>query len=161
MGHEHDFWEPLRRAIVPKVGLVFAVLEDLLSGTYYENTEQRRKQFVGRAKMGEESFETVLHGAGYERNPVSWLKENRAGETEEGSWRKPVGDMQVHLILYDGECIPNADAGEVYLYAHWEYRWDTHPIKHLIGETVDCGEGVRRVQKMLQNQGVEYDFIQP
>lgn len=161
MGHEHDWLEPVRRRVVPRVGSLFALLEDLLGKKLYHSSEQRRRQFVGRVRMDEESFEQFLHDAGYERNPLAWLKQNTEREIEEGSWRHCRDEMQTHLILYDGENAPNAQSGELFLYAHDEYRWDVHPWKHLTGERVDADTGVRRVKKMLEESGIDYDYIQP
>jgi hypothetical protein len=138
------------------------LLEDFLGEEYYKVSEQRRNQFVGRIEMNEEEFEKLLHKADYERNPMAWLKRRaKTGELHEGSWRKTDGDMQTHLILYDGEQAPNAQTGELFIYAHYEYRWDTHPIKHFNGVDADAQTGVRRVRKMLQEKGINYEYIQP
>lgn len=160
MGHKHDWLEPLRRRLVPRIGKLFALLEEYLGEEYYHNSEQRRNQFVGRIEMSEGEFEELLHEYEYDRNPFAWLKSND-GEVEEGSWRYCDDEMQVHLVFYDGEYAPNANSGELFLYAHYEYRWDVHPLKHLSGENVDTNEGVQRVRKMLQDEGIAYDFVQP
>lgn len=147
--------------MVPPIGKFISLVEDLLGKQLYHNSQSRNEQFVGRIEMDEESFEQVLHDAGYERNPLAWLKENSSREIEEGSWRYCEGEMQTHLIFYDGENAPNAQTGELFLYAHDEYRWDVHPWKHLVGEDVSYNDGVQKARRMLQDEGIDYDFIQP
>jgi len=162
VGHRQDYWERIRRFILPKVGVFFAALEDFIGDEYYHVSEQRRNQFVGRIEMDEESFEKILDDWGYERNPLAWLKTRaKTGEVEEGSWRKTDGPMQVHLVLYDGKHAPNANTGELFIYAHYEYRWDEHPIKHFNGVDVDTQTGVQRVRKLLQEEGINYEYVQP
>lgn len=162
MGHRQDYWEPIRTRLLPAVGAVFSVIEDISGDKYYHVSEQRRNQFVGRIEMGEEQFEQVLHRNGYERNPLAWLKKRRStGEIEEGSWRKRDGEKQTHLVLYDGDSVPHGDSGCLYLYAHYEYAWDAHPIKHLRSVNLSTEEGVNRVRRMLQDEGINYEFVQP
>jgi len=161
VGHKQDWLESLRRRVVPTIGKFISLLEDLLGKQLYHNSQSRNNQFVGRIEMNEEEFERVLDNAGYERNPLAWLKRNSEREIEEGSWRSLDEKMQTHLIFYDGEKAPNANTGELFIYAHYEYRWDVHPWKHLVGEDVSYKDGVEEVRKMLQDEGINYDFIQP
>lgn len=147
--------------MVPPIGKFLSLVEDLLGKELYHNSQSRNEQFVGRIQIDEEAFEKVLHDAGYERNPLAWLKENSSHEIEEESWRYCDNEMQTHLIFYDGEKAPNANTGELFIYAHDEYRWDIHPWKHLVGENVSYSDGVKEVRRMLQDEGINYDFIQP
>lgn len=151
----------MRRRIAPKIGTVVSLLEDITGGNYYHNKEHRRNQLVGRVEMDEGEFEKVLHRNGYTRNPAAWLKQHTSGEIEEGSWRKKDGNMQVHLIFYDGEHIADANTGELFLYAHWEYAWDERPWKHLVGEDAEAAAGVTRVRTLLQEEGIDYEYVQP
>jgi len=159
--HETDWIESVRRTVIPIIGMAVSLLEEVLRGTYYKNKEQREKQFVAQVEQGVEEFEAALHEMGYHRNPLAWIKERELSEIEESSWRKTTDCRQVHLVCYDGEKAPNASSGETYIYAHEEYRWDRHPYWHLIGKDVEYKDAVIDVQKDLQEEGIEYNFVQP
>jgi len=166
MGHKQDWWERVRATVIPKIGLVTQLIEDVTGSYYYVRTETHNNQFVGRVPMNEEKFEKELHEMGFDRNPLSSLKTlGSTGESEEGSWRK-VGfedapAFQLHVILYDGEPINNAEVDVTYVYAHWELRWDTNPIKHYRGVDANGPEGVRRMKRLLDENGIGYEPIRP
>jgi hypothetical protein len=165
MGHKHDYWERLRGWLIPKLGIFAQFLEDVTGDRYYVESKTHNNQFVGRVDMGEEEFEKELHDMGFERNPLAAWKHIDTGENEEGSFRK-VGyenhpDMQLHVILYDGDKM--AECGEcVYVYAHWELRWDVDPIGHYRGGGEwNPAEGVRRMKDLLDQNGIEYTLERP
>lgn len=166
MGHKKDWIERFRRWIIPKLGILALIAEEVTGENYYVQYDLRNKEFVGRVSMDEEEFEKFLHEQGFSRNPLSALKRlARTSEVEEGSWRL-VGfddypDRQLHIILYDGSAVSDADTGYTYIYAHWEYRWDTNPKKHYRGVDYDEKEGVLRMRRILESNGVQYDFVQP
>jgi len=165
MGHKQDWWEGLRKKVVPKFGLITQLLEDVTGHHFYVKSETHNNQFVGRVQMNEEEFEKTLHDMGFDRNPLSSLKSLGEGEVREGSWRK-VGfddapEMQLHVVLYDGEPIDNAQVDVTYVYAHWELQWDLHPWAHYRGKRVNGPEGVRRMKRLLDEQGVGYEPIRP
>lgn len=164
MGHEHDYWEGLRRYIIPPLGKLTNFLNEIFNTEMYVETRARNNQFVGRVNMYEEQFEQKLHEWGFERNPVAGLKTSLSGEVEEGSWRLVDDDnpeKQLHLIFYDGRNIPNARTGELFIYAHYEYRWDVHPIKHHRKKDVEEHRGVMDAREFLNDDGIPYEFIQP
>lgn len=166
MSHEHDYWEDVRRYIIPPFGAVAQAINDAIGVELYVHSQSRNHGFVGRVPMGEEAFEEYLHEWGFERNPLSSFKYRlQYSDVEEGSWRKigledsPVG--QIHVVLYDGSEINNAKNGECFVYAHWEYRWDIHPIKHYRATDVDSKRGVMYVRDLLDDSGIDYEYIQP
>lgn len=165
MGHKKDYWERARNWLIPKLGTVTQLLEDLTGSSFYVTARTSDRQFVGRVEMNEESFEERLHEMGFERNPLAALKRLRSSEVEEGSWRKVGYDeypnKQLHVIIYDGSDINDAQTGYTYIYAHWEYRWDTHPIKHYRGVDLSEDEGVRRMRALLNKNGIMYHCIEP
>lgn len=163
MGHTHDFWEPLRRIIIPKIGAIVQLYNDITGSAYYAETKTHGNQFVGRVAMSEDEFEKVLHDGGYERNPLSsWKRLATTDEEMEGSWRKVLDDdFQIHVVLYDGSKIHNANTGYTYIYAHKEYRWDVHPVKHYNGVKFNAGDGVRKVKDFLDQRGIPYDLYRP
>jgi len=167
LGHKSDFWERVRAYFLPKLGVVVQYVEDVTGGKYYVRSETHNKEFVGRVSYSEEEFEAFLDSTGFQRNPLSsWKRlESNPEEFEEASFRK-VGfekypDMQIHVILYDGSNIQNADSDYTYVYAHWEYRWDKHPIKHYYGEKKSSAKGVKKMKDILDQRGVAYEPIRP
>lgn len=164
--YKDDWWERLRLWAIPKLGLGVQLLEDVTGDEYYVTSETHNKQFVGRVNMGEEEFEKRLDEMGFERNPLASLKTLAStGEKEEGSWRKVGYDdypnKQLHVVLYDGDKIDTSPSNCVYVYAHWEYRWDTHPMKHYRGVDSSGSAGVRRMKNILDARGIVYKGIRP
>jgi hypothetical protein len=165
MAHKHDYWEGWRAWLIPKLGGIANWLSHVTGDHYYVEAEAHNSQFVGRVPMGEEEFEKELHDMGFERNPLAAWKHLDSGEEEEGSWRR-IGyedspKMQLHVILYDGSKIQNAETGYTYVYAHWELRWDVDPWGHYRGKNYDADEGVKRMKKLLDENGVNYEPIRP
>lgn len=149
MGHDQDFWEPLRNWFARPIGR-------LLTGVRKRKTGEA--QFVGYVEMKEGEFEEELHKMGFERNPLSYWKYIPGEGGEEGSWRKTDGDWQLHAILFDGhpEKSDEEEAGETYIYAHWEYRWDRHPLKHLRGKETSASKGVNQMRRELKLASINY-----
>lgn len=162
IGAEHDFWERLRRWILPKIGVIFQFLEDVTGKPFYATSKTHNRQFVGRVSMNEERFEKELEAMGFVRNPLASLKRLASTrEVEEGSWRRVNGDRQLHVILYDGEKIPDADSGYVYIYAHDEYRWDRYPVKHYLAKDFRPEAGVKEMKRLLDENGIDYKLLRP
>jgi hypothetical protein len=166
MGHEQDYWEGWRRFVIPKLGAIVQFLDELTRRELYVTSVSRNKEFVGAVQMGEEAFEKYLHKRGFERNPLASLKTiESTDEKEDGSWREinPDGEkeFQLHVTFYDGKKIQNSDSDTVYIYAHYEYRWDVAPIKHYKAIDMDRKRGVELMRKYLDEDGVNYKFEQP
>lgn len=165
MTHKHDYWEGWRAWLIPKLGSIVQLLEDFTGDEYYVEAETHNKQFVGRVPIGEEKFEKKLHDMGFHRNPLSAWKSLPNEEQEEGSFRK-IGyedepEMQLHLIIYDGKKVQNAETDETYLYAHYELRWDVDPIGHYRGHDYRAEEGVAMMKDLLDQNGIPYDLQRP
>jgi hypothetical protein len=165
----NDFFERLRRTVVPPLGTVVQFINELGGLDLYVTGSSRSNEFVGRVAMSEEAFEKELEVMGLTRNPLASLKKlPSTGEVEEGSFRWVPGpndsrdqSKQLHVIIYDGSDIPDADTGYTYVYSHWEYRWDTHPIKHYRAVDQDIEQGVEMMQNKLDAHGTEYDDVPP
>jgi hypothetical protein len=166
MSYRKDYWERIRKYVIPKLGEITQFIEDITGAYYYVKGETHNNQFVGRVPLGEESFEKELSEMGFERNPLaSWKRLASTGEQEEGSFRK-IGfdkhpDKQLHVVLYDGKKINNAEVDVTYVYAHLEYRWDTDPIKHYRSVEMSGPDGVRMMKKLLDENGIMYEPIRP
>lgn len=165
----HDFFERLRRTLIPKLGAVVHLADEMTHSDLYVEGETHHSQFVGRVAMSEEEFEDILTGLNFVRNPLAAFK-RRAGtrEHEEGSFRwlgtnhaDYRDDFQLHVILYDGSVVPNADTDETYVYAHWEYRWDVAPLKHYRAVEFQPQKGVAMMQTMLDAHDIPYDQTRP
>ena len=165
---QNSLFETIRRTFIPKLGALVALYNEYTNSSYYVEGETRDNQFVGRVPVGEQEFEKILDSMGFTRNPLASLKSLSTGEIEEGSFRwypseesELDSDYQLHCVIYDGSLIPDADTGETYVYAHWEYRWDVYPIRHYRGENFDAAMGVDLMQTMLYENYVEYDYQLP
>lgn len=143
MGHNHDFWEKLRTALARPIGAIVG------RGC----VKQSADQFVGYVEMGEEEFEKRLHEMDFHRNPLSFWKRVPKLGPEHGSWRKNDGEWQIHAVLYeksvDGEL-------RTYIYAHWEYRWDRRPIKHLLRNGLNSTKGVNEMRREMNLASINY-----
>jgi hypothetical protein len=163
MAHKQDWWEGLREWVIPKIGVLTQLLEDITGNNYYVKSSSDETEYVGTVPMGEEALEQELDKMGFQRNPLSALKStSRTGNEEEGSFRK-IGfehspDMQLHLILYGQKEKGEGESDEMYLYAHWEKRWDRHPIEHYRGVGKDDERGVTLTRGLLEEHGVEYSI---
>lgn len=161
----NDFFERLRSVIIPPLGAFVQSLNESYGFDLYVNGATRKRQFVGHVDMPEEEFETVLTDMGFQRNPLASLKHlaHKTNEHEEGSFRlvhedfdQIHPDYQLHVVLYDGSVLPDAETGVTYVYAHYEYRWDKYPIKHYRGVGMRVDAGVRMMRKLLTEEHIEY-----
>ncbi|AGM11364.1 hypothetical protein M199_gp034 [Halogranum tailed virus 1] len=169
LNSENDLLEWIRRTFIPPLGMLVSAYNESTGSKLYVQGPTTDNQFVGRVKMGEEDFEAELEEMGFERNPLASLKHLiGTREKEEGSfrWLAPEDseyrkDYQLHVILYDGSVIPDAETGETYVYAHWEYRWDVAPMKHYRAVNWKPVQGVQMMQTMLTENGIDYDYQLP
>lgn len=61
-------------------------------------------------------------------------------------------DRQLHVILF-------AQSPEtIDVYAHTEYNWLRHPIKHAQQIGIDRAEGARQMRRWLDERGLDYDY---
>lgn len=161
MAHEQDWWEGLREWIIPKIGVLTQLLEDITGNHYYVKSSSDETEYVGTIQKNEETLEKELDRMGFQRNPLASLKSvSKTGNEEEGSFRK-IGfenspDMQLHVILYGEKDKPEGKSDEMYMYAHWEKRWDRHPIEHYRGICKDDERGVKLARGLLEEYGVDY-----
>lgn len=143
MGHNQDFWEVLRTVLARPIGALV---------TGIRCTKDTPDRFVGYVEMPIEEFEEFLHRAGFERNPLSYWKKAPGLGDEDGTWRKTHGKWQLHAVLYTYLDHPD----RTYIYAHWELRWDRHPLKHLRGVDLDPTKGVNQMRSLLKRRSVLY-----
>lgn len=161
MSHRHDYWERIRSWFIPKLGALVQKFNESTGYNLYVEAGTTSDQFVGMVNMSEEELEKkFLHEAGYERNPLAaWKHLVGSGKREEGSFRliKEGSRKQVHIILFDAAKYAEADTSKTFIYAHYEYRWDTDPIKHYKGVDYSAEKGVNRARQDLRELGIEFE----
>lgn len=156
MGHRHDFWEKLRQWLVPR-------LSSIIPGGHCCERQTSMNQLVDTVALSEEELEVVLHSLEFVRNPLShWKRVGDHGETGSWAWRgavevdedgehsfdrDPLADGQIHIILFELD----GDSGTTAVYAHWEYSWLTHPIRHYRGDPLP-GNGQEYAAKILSKK---------
>lgn len=167
LDHKHDSIETIRSVLIPKVGLLVQFIEDVTGANLYVTGETSANQYAATVHMDEDEFERVLTDLGFERNPLASLKQRARmrSDREEGSFRK-VGytnhpRKQLHVLLYDGSKLANAENGVTYVYAHWEYRWDTDPIKHYRGKEIQVEKGVEEMRSLLRSRDIQFSVETP
>jgi len=76
------------------------------------------------------------------------------GARTAGSWvfrQSPVADRQLHVVLVE------ARRGRVDVYAHEEYNWLRHPIKHAKGVDLDRSGGPGRARRFIESSDLPTD----
>lgn len=162
MHANQNFWEPVRKYVWPRIhGLLTTI-----GG--YSVGQVSNDQYVGTIPHTEKQVEeTLSHRIGFTWNPVAALK-REDGEWSEGSWvfrdaddmvfwdgkakykHDFLTDKQLHVTLFDGE-----DGIDVY--AHFEYSWITHPVKHLNTVDMKIDLAVAMTTRRLEESGIRLD----
>jgi len=115
------------------------------------NLEKRLNEdsFVGTFHGTVSKFEESLVSMGFKRNPLAWIKFNQHGKTT-ASWarrKSPLAHKQLHVTLQSTH-----NGSKTRVYAHREYSWARHPIRHLQEKNVDYKGGSRRLRGILEGQ---------
>lgn len=177
LGHQDDFWEPLRGTVLPFVGHVLTRLGDHVGGDLYAESTTGRSQFVFLVDKHRERVERDLDAIGFERNPLAaWKTLAGTEHTEVGSWRwyddgetivEPTAaheqfiqthgtgqaDTQTHVVLYEID----GDESTTAVFAHHEAAWHIHPIIHYRGRFTDAVLGVNNTRALFrEHYGEDY-----
>lgn len=147
MAHKKDYWESIRKTFLKPLHKILSVY-----GLYAE-TYTGKAEYVGTVELGEEETETLLHALGFTRNWIAsyhkygWNTERY----ESGSFvkREPSDDTQLHAVTYS---IPS----ETHIFAHFEYNYLTHPIKHYKGEDFSPRKGAKEMKSSMESENIEY-----
>lgn len=149
--------QQLRHILIKRLGRPLAKRTD---GLYVEGVVDQR-EYVGLLDTDKQTATTLLQRAGFRPNYLSAYKTIRGTDTTEHSswaWRGTATDVtdvstyeydeqseyQVHVHLFEIDGRPNTTA----VFAHYEYNWKTHPLKHYRG-TPDDERGVTMAQTLL------------
>ena len=88
----------------------------------------RDTEYVGTVRQPLDEFTETLQKHGFEWDPLAWYHQPPVGSEPNGSWtyrRTLLADSQIHVIFI-------AHSPEyIDVFAHEEYNWLRHPIKHL------------------------------
>ncbi|MDS0258983.1 hypothetical protein NDI56_06205 [Haloarcula sp. S1CR25-12] len=113
-----------------------------------------RSGYAGTVELPRDELERELTRGGFAWGPVSWYHQPAVGSDPDGSWtfrRAPLSDRQLHVIL-----IARAP-DRIDVYAHWEYSWLRHPIKHARQLGIDREAGSATMRKWLDRRDVDYE----
>jgi hypothetical protein len=110
--------------------------------------------YVGTVSVPIAELEATLREVGFRWDPVSLYHYTLIGNSSDGSWvyrSSRLSDRQLHVVLFGKE----RDWTEIY--AHTEYSWIRHPLKHARQEDIRRSEGARTMRRILERCRVEYD----
>lgn len=141
-GPAADFWNYGRRLLLPLLNRLAR-----RRGLGYASYALGEDEFVGTVDASIDEVELALEDAGFERMPLSALKETPDGRVERGSWayrESPLAERQLHVMLFEA-------ADGVDLYAHDEFNafHPAHALKHYRGVDLDPDAGERQLREML------------
>lgn len=112
----------------------------------------RPAEYVGTVDMPMTELIAVLRSGGFTWGPFSWYHQPPVETDPNGSWtyrRSLFADRQLHVIL-------TAQAPEhITVYAHEEYNWLRHPIKHGEQVGIDREKGASEVRTWLEDRGLD------
>ena len=114
----------------------------------------RDAEYVGTIQQPLDEFTEMLEEHGFEWDPLAWYHQPPVGSEPNGSWafrRGWLADRQLHVILIAHS------ARYIDVFAHEEYNWLRHPIKHLQQAGIDREAGSSEVRRWLESNGVELD----
>lgn len=129
-------------------------LDRLVEAFAQPTTQVYPSGYVGTVRRPIAELERALRRGGFHWDPISMYHYTPTGRPSDGSWvyrPSPLADRQLHVVLFaEGD-----DRTEVY--AHDEYSWLRHPVKHAKHVDIRRSEGVDEALRWLDDRGVEYD----
>ncbi|MFB6129934.1 MAG: hypothetical protein ABEJ28_03825 [Salinigranum sp.] len=114
----------------------------------------RREEYVGTVELSMEELESRLKDAGFVWDPASLYHYTPARTESDGSmaYRSSyLADRQLHVLFF-------AQTPErIDVYAHDEYNWHRHPIKHFNQIDIRREQGAAEMRRGLDRLGVDYE----
>ena len=111
-------------------------------------------EYVGTVQQPLDEFTELLEEHGFEWDPLAWYHQPPVGSEPNGSWtyrRASLAGRQIHVILI-------AHSAEyIDVFAHEEYNWLRHPIKHLRQVGIERKAGSSKMRRWIESHGVEVD----
>jgi hypothetical protein len=115
----------------------------------------RDSEYVGTVEQPLDEFTETLQAHGFEWDPLAWYHQPPVGSEPNGSWayrRTVLADRQIHVILI-------AHSPEyIDVFAHEEYSWLRHPIKHFRQVGIERQAGRSEMRRRIGRQDVEIDI---
>ena len=114
----------------------------------------RHAEYAGTVHCPMDEFVSTLRAGGFSWGPISWYHQPPVGRAPDGSWTYrdgPLADRQLHVVLYARE------AERIDAYAHDEYNWMRHPVKHLKQVDIRRSKGAAEMRRWLDGRGLDYD----
>jgi len=114
----------------------------------------RGTEYVGTIEQPLDEFTETLRENGFEWDPLAWYHRPPVGSEPNGSWAYRQGslaDRQLHVILI-GHSPEYID-----VFAHEEYNWRRHPIKHLRQVGIERKTGRSKMRRWIESHGIEVD----
>ncbi|MFC4543894.1 hypothetical protein ACFO5R_18365 [Halosolutus amylolyticus] len=142
-----DLTTRVRRRVLPTLHRI----KEPLGG--FAQCVQHPDEYVGTVQYGLREFRTDLDEMAFEPEPIASLKVHRDGRLSAGSWvrrKRPLATWQLHVALFEN----GPDAIDVF--AHREYSWLRHPLKHYRGDGWDTTGGVERMRSLLSTHDVTF-----
>ena len=114
----------------------------------------RDTEYAGTVEQPLDEFTETLQEHGFDWDPLAWYHQPPVGTEPNGSWTYRwtlLADRQVHVVLV-------AHSPEyVDVFAHEEYNWLRHPIKHLRQVDIARKAGSSRMRRWIESYGTEVD----
>ena len=114
----------------------------------------RPTEYVGTVDLPIDDLEATLRDDGFTWAPFSVYHRTPMGTSTDGSWSYRsswLADRQLHVILF------TQTPTRVDIYAHEEYNWLRHPIKHAKQVDIDRKEGAAQMRSWLNDLNIEYE----
>jgi len=114
----------------------------------------RDTEYVGTIQRPLDEFTETLQEHGFEWDPLAWYHQPPVGSEPDGSWtyqRGLLADRQIHTILI-------AHSPEyVDVFAHEEYNWLRHPIKHFRQVGIERKAGSSKMRRWIESHDIAVD----
>lgn len=110
--------------------------------------------YVGTIHRPIGDVESALSDGGFSWDPLSMYHHTPEGDEADGSWAYRsswLADRQLHVVLF-------AEGDEVTeVYAHDEFNWSRHPIKHAQEIDIRRNEGSTEMRRWMDARDIEYE----
>ncbi|WP_126662062.1 hypothetical protein [Haloterrigena salifodinae] len=111
------------------------------------------KGYVATVSVPIAEVETKLHDEGFTWDPLSLYHYTLVGNKSDGSWTyrsSRLANRQLHVVLFERR------RGRTDVYAHAEYSWLRHPLKHAEEKAIRRSDGAATMQRVLEAWDVDY-----
>lgn len=138
----------IRRLFLPTISKGIEIFNNIFDSHYYVTAKTAPAQFVGTINLTKHETILLFKMHGFTDNPLAALKSfDGRYEIASLAFRERLfSKHQIHIILFELDDDPYTTA----IFAHKEYSWVRHPIKHYKVDYISNEEGVRYVRQLLR-----------